>query len=169
MFSRLRLIVHCRQFLVVYSTNTLIYSLFSKRHNTHRMSESYDTTEDNSGCYDLRRKLHSSNPDSNHHPRFSYVMQSIKDRDPLSEIRRCLYGVYTLEPDKKSGCSVIMFILKYNLYEDFDDIKPKKISNEDLCVLLNFLVKEKAKMSIKKIILVLLLLIMLLNIIMIYV
>ena len=43
-----------------------------------------------------------------------------------------------------------MFILKYNLYEDFNDIKPKKISNEDLCVLLNFLVKEKGQNVNKK-------------------
>ena len=109
-----------------------------------------DDTEDNRGCYDPKRKLHSSNPDSNYRPRHSYVIQSIIDRDPLSEIRRCLYGVYTLEPDKKSGRSVIMFILKYNLYEDFDDIDPKKISNEDLCVLLNFLVKEKGQNVNKK-------------------
>jgi hypothetical protein len=105
---------------------------------------------DNRGCYNPRRKLHPSNPDSNYRPRYSYVMQAIKDNKPLGEIMYCLNNGYTLEADKKSGCSVIMFILKYNLYEDFLDINPKKISNEALCVLLNFLVKEKGQNINKK-------------------
>jgi hypothetical protein len=113
------------------------------------MDRPYDTG-DNRGCYNPHRKLHRSNPDSNHRRSYSYLMQAIKDKEPLNEIRYCLNNGYTLEADKKSGCSVIMFILKYNLYEDFLDINPKKISNEDLCVLLNFLVKEKGQNVNKK-------------------
>ena len=73
----------------------------------------------------------------------SFLMNAIKKHLTLDEIKGFILSAYSLEHDKK-GRTIIMYLLKYGIYEDnLDDSPPKKISNEAFCDFLTFLVKEK--------------------------
>ena len=73
----------------------------------------------------------------------SFLMNAIKKHLTLDEIKGFILSAYSLEHDKK-GRTIIMYLLKYGIYEDnLDDSSPKKISNEAFCDFLTFLVTEK--------------------------
>jgi hypothetical protein len=72
----------------------------------------------------------------------SFLMDAIKNHPSLDEIKDFICSGYSLELDKK-GRTIISYLLKYGVYEDYFDTIPKKISNEAFCDFITFLVNEK--------------------------